>query len=162
MSRRNSGAPTANELTAYLHAQIPLARAMALQVRESLQGVTSIAAPLAPNQNPHRTMFGGSLATLGIICGWLSLHRLLQAERLDALLVVQKSECDFLRPADDAVTATTHHDEKTAAQFLTALRRHGRGRMSVATVIHCRDQQVLIHHGSYVAKTKTAPSQGAA
>lgn len=140
-------------MTAYLHAQLPLARAMALQVLDSPDGVTRIAAPLAPNQNPHHTMFGGSLATLGIISGWLSLYRLLLAEQVTAMLVVQKSECDFLSPAVDAVIATTRHDENTVMQFLTALRRHGRGRAQVTTEIHCNDQRVLIHHGSYVAKS---------
>jgi thioesterase domain-containing protein len=160
MTRRHSGTPSAEALTAYLHAQIPLARAMALQVQDGPPDVTRISAPLAPNQNPHRTMFGGSLATLGIICGWLSLHRLLQAEQLDALLVVQKSECDFLRPAADAVTATARHDENMAAPFLAALRRHGRGRASVTTEILCQNQQVLIHRGSYVARAETAPQTG--
>jgi thioesterase domain-containing protein len=142
---------TPDALTAYLHEQIPLTRAMDLRVLRSEAGLAEISAPLAPNRNPHHTVFGGSLATLGIVCGWLLLNQALAAEGLDAQLVVHNSDCEFIAPADDTFVATTTMPLEEWPRFLAMLRRRGRARITVVTEIRVRDQRVLEHRGSYVA-----------
>ncbi|MGH8462141.1 MAG: YiiD C-terminal domain-containing protein [Stenotrophobium sp.] len=148
---------TPERLTAELHEQIPLTRAMALRVLRSEIGVVEISAPLAPNRNPHHSVFGGSLATLGIVCGWLLLNRGLEAEGLDAQLVIQNSECEFIAPAGDTCTAVAEMPQQEWPRFLAMLRRRGRARITVSTEIRVRGRRVLEHRGSYVALGVASP-----
>ena len=90
---------TPEAFTEYLHREIPLTAAMSARVVRSEPGEVEICAPLAPNKNLHGTAFAGSLATLGLISGWVVLDRALHGAQVKAHLVAQKNECIFHAPA---------------------------------------------------------------
>ena len=139
-------------VTAYLHQQMPLTAAMGLRVTEAAAARTVVHAPLEPILNHQQTAFGGSIAALGITTGWVYLHVRLQALQIDARLIIQKSQVEYLWPASadlEAVCVAPQQEEWDA--FLTQLKKRGRARINRSAQIQCMGRIVAIHHGSYVA-----------
>ena len=116
---------SAAALEAYLHANIPLTRAMAVSaVSVHAQGVT-LSAPLDPNINVHGTAFGGSVSTLGVLAAWSVVHLRLEAEAVAAQLVIHRNETEFLAPI------TGRFEAEAWIEFRTMLDRRGKARLSV-------------------------------
>jgi thioesterase domain-containing protein len=139
-------------ITGYLHQQMPLTKAMGVQVIQANDEQALITAPLAPNLNHQQTAFGGSIAALGITAGWVYLHCRLEGLGIDARLIIQKSQVEYLHPADDEFEASCIAPPVLEwDDFIAALKKRGRSRISRAAQIQCRGRIVAIHHGSYVA-----------
>ncbi|HEY6097971.1 MAG TPA: YiiD C-terminal domain-containing protein, partial [Anaeromyxobacter sp.] len=86
------------EITAYLHAHIPITRSLgAAAVRHDGTSLT-LSAPLAPNLNHRGTAFGGSMSALALLAGWGVVHLALRDLGVETRLVVQRSAMDFLEP----------------------------------------------------------------
>lgn len=151
MSEPLAPPPGADALTRFLHEQIPLTAAMALRVLQADAQVLRVAAPLAPNRNPHGTVFGGSLATLAIVTGWTLLYRALAAEQLAASLVIQHYDCDYLLPADREFVAEARLPDDWP-QFVETLRTRRRARCDVAVQLSCDDRVVLTAKARYAAR----------
>ena len=143
---------TPDALTQFLHREIPLTAAMRLSVIRSEAGEIEIAAPLAPNVNLHGTAFAGSLATLGLVSGWLLLHRALEQAALPAQLVAQKNQCQFLAPAREELRGLARLPDADWLRFADALRHKGRARVEVLTEIRAGATLAVTHTGTYVAK----------
>jgi thioesterase domain-containing protein len=143
---------TPQALTEFLHAQIPLTAAMALRVTQADAQCLRVLAPLAPNRNPHGTVFGGSLATLGIVAGWTLLYRALAAERLFPALVIQHYDCDYLLPAEREFTAEARLPDDWP-RFVETLRTRQRARCDVTVRLSCDDRVVLTAQARYAARS---------
>jgi thioesterase domain-containing protein len=143
---------TPETFTQYLHREIPLTAAMNVRVLRSGAGEVEISAPLAPNRNLHGTAFAGSLATLGLISGWVVLDRALHDADLKAHLVAQKNECVFHAPATEELRAIARIPAEEWTRFLNALRSKGRARISVITEIKAGATLAVTHTGTYAAK----------
>ncbi len=143
---------TPHEFTDYLHRNIPLTAALGAQVRRIEPGLVEITAPLKPNLNHRNTAFGGSLATLGILSGWALLHLGLRAQSLQARIVIQKSDTDFVAPGQADLAAISQLDAVRWTKFLASLRRYKRARIAVDTEIHAGGARVVTHTGTYVAQ----------
>lgn len=143
---------TPEAFTEYLHREIPLTAAMSVRVIRSEQGEVEISAPLAPNKNLHGTAFAGSLATLGLISGWVVLDRALHGADVKAHLVAQKNECIFHAPAAQELRAVARIPTEEWNNFLNALHSKGRARISVITEIRAGTTLVVTHTGTYAAK----------
>ena len=137
--------------TEYLHRHIPLTAAMQLRVLHSGNGRIELAAPLAPNRSHRDTAFGGSLATLGIVTGWSLLQQGLRQEGVEARIVVQKSECEFLEPVADEFFSESHLPAAEWARFLATLRKRGRARITVHSILRSAGHEVVRHSGTFVA-----------
>lgn len=140
----------AAELTQYLHGQIPLAAAMQLQVTACDGERIRVQAPLAANRNPHGTVFGGSLATLGIVAGWTLLYEALQRAGMAASLVIQHFDADYRAPATAAFSAETCLPADWPV-FIANLRRRGRAKLTLDIVLSCDDRTVLNASAVYAA-----------
>ncbi|MGE5240286.1 MAG: YiiD C-terminal domain-containing protein, partial [Bacteroidota bacterium] len=68
------------ELERYLHEQIPLSKAMGVEVMEASGEKVELAAPFAPNINHLETVFGGSASAVAILAAWTLLHVRLELE----------------------------------------------------------------------------------
>lgn len=139
------------DLTRYLHEHIPMAAAMQLRVLVADGVQLHMAAPLAPNRNPHGTVFGGSLAALAIATGWTLLFDALAREAVDAALVVQQVDSRFLAPATGRVTAIARLPEDWL-QFLQTLRTRRRARLQLAIALSCDDLPVFSATATYAAR----------
>jgi thioesterase domain-containing protein len=142
-------------------ANIPLTRALGVEVVEVSEQRVRLAAPLAPNRNHRQTAFGGSVASLALLSGWGWLHARLAAVAPATGLVIQRQETDYLLPIDDAFEAVCSAPSEVAWQrFAQALAERGRGRLELACEIRCRGQLAATFRGLYVAtaRERTAPA----
>jgi thioesterase domain-containing protein len=153
-------APTADELAAFLARELPLSTALGVEIDalDAQARAVSLRAPLAPNRNPHGTAFGGSLATLALLAGWVLVHRALAAEEIAAQLVVQHTECDYLVPARGALQASAALDEDAWRRFTAALRDKGRARIEVAVTVESEGQQVVAFRARLAARSYDSAS----
>lgn len=141
----------ADELNRYLRAHIPLSAHMGMQVLLLEPGRVRVQLPLAPNLNPHGTVFGGALAALGLATGWMLLHAAFARAGVAVKLVGQKSECAFLAPAVNDCVAESELAETEFAGLLTRFREQGRARQKLTTVIRVGAIEVARHDGLYAA-----------
>ncbi|MEO0996768.1 MAG: YiiD C-terminal domain-containing protein [Pseudomonadota bacterium] len=124
------------ELAAYLHREIPLTRAMQVGVVRAGGSEVVLAAPLAPNVNHRRTVFGGSAASLATLACWGLLHTRLRQADIDARLVVQRSTMEYLAPiAGDFEAACRFADDDSWGRLLAAYERRGRARLSLRSTL---------------------------
>ena len=138
--------------TAYLHQQMPLTKAMGLTIVCASDELALVTAPLGPNLNHQQTAFGGSIATIGITAGWVYLHCRLKRENVNARLIIQKTQVEYLNPANsDFEARCTAPPQEEWDTFMATLRKRGRARMSRPAQIQCQGKITAIHHGSYVA-----------
>src|SRR5687767_8265798 len=100
------GIPSTADLQAYLHAHIPLSRAMDVAVIACSPDQVVLRAPLAPNINHRDTVFGGSLSTIAILSAWSLLHVRMSAFGLKARLVIQHNTMAYEAPALGEFTAS--------------------------------------------------------
>jgi len=141
--------------TRYLHDNIPLTAAMDVAVSFYDGRRVKLRAPFAPNINHRHTVFGGSIATIGILAGWFVLHERLAREKAGARLVIQKSTVDYLRPGVGEFSADCELDEEQVAPFLATLARHGKARLTLTANIEAAGTLIATHQGLYVALAGT-------
>jgi thioesterase domain-containing protein len=157
------------ELERYLHAQMPLARAMGVRVVHADGDRVRLAAPLAPNLNHRQTFFGGSASALATLAAWTLAHqRLLESEGLDVHLVIQRSSMEYLEPAAAEVEAECVAPPAADwERLLRTVRRRGKGRIELAVELRVgppgeaggRGAVVGAFRGTFVALTE-APGSG--
>jgi thioesterase domain-containing protein len=139
-------------VTAYLHEEMPITRAMGIEATGWDGTTVTLAAPLGPNQNHADTAFGGSIATLGILAGYCLLYVMFQERQLSTRILIQKSSTEYLRPIDDAMTASASTPPPEAvAEFLETMQRRRRARMEIPSKVMCRRMHAATHTGLFVA-----------
>lgn len=125
-------------LERYLHAHIPVSRAMRVAVVDVSDTRLVLSAPLAPNINHRETVFGGSLSALAILSAWSLVHTRLRALGLEARLVIQRNTVHYDQPIAGTFTATaTLPSPQTWDAFLRTLSRRGKARIALSSVLEC-------------------------
>lgn len=142
---------TLQDLNRYLHTQIPLSVHMGMEVVLLEPARLQVRLPLAPNVNPHGTVFGGALAALGLAAGWMLLHVALVRAGGTVQLVGKQGDCSFLAPATGTCIAEARCSDPDLAQWMSRLREQGRARQEVETIIRVGEIDVARHRGVYSA-----------
>lgn len=123
-------------LRAVWREELPITGALGIAVVSAPPGALVLEMPLAPNRNHKGTAFAGSLSALTTLAGWSLLWLALREAGEAAHVVIQDSTMRYLRPVhSDAFATATAPAAEAMAQLLTALRRHGRGRVTVEVVV---------------------------
>ena len=136
----------------YLHAHIPLSRAMAVAVQAATPVCVRLSAPLAPNINHRETVFGGSASAVAILAAWTLLYVRLESENIIARVVIQKNTMHYEVPITAAFIAEATIDPTEAwAKFIVTLQRRKRARIAVNVVLRCHDEKVGALEGDFVA-----------
>ena len=139
-------------IEAYLHEHIPITRPIGVKVVAFDGEIIRLAAPLQPNLNHRHTVFGGSIATLGILANWTLIHLKLETEDLHPRLVIQKSYVDYIEPIDNDFEAVAQIPDKAIwERFKKMLTQKGKARIAVRSEIQLNQRTVAIHEGAYVA-----------
>ncbi len=127
---------TLDELKTRLLADIPLARAMALDLAGWDGQRLVLTAPLSPNRNDKGCAFGGSLASLMTLAAWgASVLRL--GEQADgAEVYVQDSQIRYLAPVWQDIEIHAWADDAEPEAFPATFRDRGRARTHL--VAECR------------------------
>jgi thioesterase domain-containing protein len=140
-------------LEAFLHAKIPLTRAMGMLVAESNAHRLVLEAPLDKNVNHLGTAFGGSLHTLPILACYAAVWTLLREADLDGHVVVKRSAAHYRAPVTGMLRAVCVRPPATLVQaFITDLRRHKKARMDLtASVEGAAGKPAVEFSGTFVA-----------
>jgi len=140
------------ELEHYLHAHIPLSKAMEVSVLEVRPQSVTLSAPLAPNINNRDTVFGGSASAVAILAAWSLLHIRLVGEGIASRLVIQRNTMSYALPIDGTFTAVaTMPSAEDWAQFLRMFKRRGKARITVASELHYAGQVAGRLEGEFAA-----------
>ncbi|TAJ78018.1 MAG: thioesterase [Gallionellaceae bacterium] len=143
---------TPQALQDYLHAHIPLSKAMAVEVETASPQGVCLAAPLGPNINHRDTVFGGSASAVAILSAWALLHVSLLDAGIKARLVIQQNSMsyDLPMPGTFSAKAAAPAPEKWQ-RFLATLGKHKRARIGIRSILYCGEQKVGEFEGSFVA-----------
>lgn len=150
-------------LTAYLHREIPISRAMGIVVESIGQGKVLLSAPLEPNLNHKSTAFGGSLSAIAVLSGWALLHLRLEEAGLDAEPVIRRNETSYGAAAHGRFrAAATLADEEQWALFERTIKRGRMARIDVRAIVTTDAGQCAEFSGEFVAVPRplSSPSRG--
>ncbi len=162
-----------DDTTAFLHAQIPITRAMGVRVLEdeATPGRLTLTAPLEANHNHLHTAFGGSLSALCTLAGYVVLWLELDQARpsgpprltdsatpppSDVHVVVKESRISYLRPvtgaADGLIRVVGLPPEPPALEsFHARFAEKGRARVDIHCFVEEDGQRCVEFHGTFVA-----------
>ncbi len=142
-----------HDLTAFLHAQIPLTKAMGLRVAESNAQRLVLEAPLSSNVNHLGTAFGGSLHALPTLACYGALWMLLREAGVDGHVVVKRSNAIYRAPVKGTLRAVcVRPDAAACAGFMDDLRRHKKARMEMSAIVEGTDGKPAVEFsGTFVA-----------
>ena len=139
----------------FLHARIPLTRAMGLRVLANDNTGFSVAAPVALNSNHLDTAFGGSINAVAT----LAAYGLLWLELRDAAaeVVIRDSSIRFLRPIRETISAIcARPDPAEFAAFKVNLRAKGKARIALRVQVRENDALAAELQATFVALRKSA------
>ena len=151
----------AQALVSFIHAGIPLARAMALQLGSYDGEHLSLASPLEPNVNDKGCAFGGSLVSLMTLTGWGLVELALRQRGEDCDVYVGESTVRYLSPvwADFQARAQRAEDASWEVFFAT-LSARGRARIAVTAEIPGEgDKPAATLAAQFVAKRRVAAAE---
>lgn len=136
----------------YLHHHIPISAALGIQVTHATSEKVILQAPMAPNINHKKTVFGGSLHAVVTLACWSLLFTNLTEWPEPTEIVIQQSEIDYLLPVTKDFTAEANFPELTAWQKFTAiLARRGKAKIQLTASIYQDSQLAVAFKGSFVA-----------
>ena len=139
-------------IQAYLYEQIPLSRAIAVQVREVTNNLVILAAPLKPNINHRSTVFGGSASALAILSAWTLVNFRLNSEGIKTRLVIQKNTMSYDKPiTSDFEAICSLPDRQVWSRFTNILQKKQKSRITINSLLKCQGQPVGEFTGVFVA-----------
>jgi thioesterase domain-containing protein len=142
---------TLAEVEAYLRQHIPIAAAMGVSVEACGPHQVILTAPLAANVNHRATVFGGSASAVAILAAWTWLHFTLRDDGLSCRVVIQRNEMEYLLPIDGDFSATCEGlTGASHTKFKQTLRRYGKARAKLRTLLHLHGEIVARFSGDYV------------
>lgn len=144
---------TKNQLKITLAKQIPLSKAMGIQVMacDSIKGVR-FQLPLKPNRNHKNTAFGGTLVAAQALACWAYSMVILNRAICDAEVVVQVQQSEFLLPvAGDFQVVTEPISTEAIQKFLKTLERKSRARLRITARVIYGGRTASTYWGQYVA-----------
>ncbi|MFE8069585.1 YiiD C-terminal domain-containing protein [Marinobacteraceae bacterium S3BR75-40.1] len=140
-----------------LESEIPLSRALAVQVREASADEIRLVAPLEPNHNHQGTAFGGSLYSVAVLAAWSLAQCWLRSEGLRANVVIQSGDLDYLEPVSANFEAVARGpDREASVRLKRTLLRHGRGRIELQSDILCEGRCCARFSGRFVLLQATS------
>jgi len=151
----------AQDLVAFIHAGIPLARAMALELGSYDGDRLVLRCPLAPNVNDKGCAFGGSLTSLMTLAGWGVVELALRARGEDCDVYVGQSAVRYLEPVwGDFEAQALGAEGADWEAFFAALAARGRARIAV----HCHvpgenGKPAATLEAQFVAKRRSAAAE---
>ena len=156
MSTTDDATLRAQQLIRFIREEIPLARAMDLQLAGCDDDQLSLRVPLAPNVNDKGCAFGGSLVSLMTLSGWALVELALRRRGLDCDVFVAESSVRYLAP----LWRDFHSEARLAAgaewaTFFSTLDARGKARIGVDCVVPGEDGRPACSLGArFVAKRR--------
>jgi thioesterase domain-containing protein len=141
------------ELKNLLYEEIPLAKAMGVEINTSNASSTSVMAPLALNRNHLDTAFGGSLSSLLILSCYAWLFHRLSEEGYHSHVLIQEAHTDYLLPVkEDLIAVCKSPSEEDFEKFKESFRRKNVGRITLHAEISTSEGKCCTFRGLFVAQ----------
>lgn len=141
------------ELRDFLYREIPLSKAMGIEVLRSDSNQTEISAPLSLNRNHLDTAFGGSLNSLLILSCYAWLFHKLESEGQIVHVLIQAGHTDYLLPVNEDLKSICYGaDKESYEKFLTTFNRKNIGRIKLTAEIITREGKAATFSGEFVAQ----------
>ena len=140
----------AQQIQELLHGQIPITRAMGVEVEDYDGERLILSAPLEANVNHLGTAFGGSLHALAVLSGYGLLW--LELKDTECHIVIRKSTISYERPVRGeirAICVRPHSDvlEEVKRSFL----QKGKARIALSATIEDQGETAVRFEGIFVA-----------
>ncbi len=144
------------ELRDFLYQEIPMARALEVQVVGLTAQAVELRAPLAPSRNHLETAFGGSLGAVMILACYSWLFHRLACDGKVAHVLIQSAHTDYLRPVAGEIRARClAPDENQVQRMLEHFQRKGMARLTLtAQVIDAHETVLCQFTGDFVARNR--------
>lgn len=140
-----------DELQKVLHSEIPLTKAIGIEVVEYGDQGLILSAPLENNINHKSTAFGGSLYSVSVLSGWGLIYMLLREHGLSGHIVIYESSTRFLKPVTNDIVASCAFDStEQCEKLLRTYKRKGIVRTRLESHVICNPETSVIFEGSYV------------
>jgi thioesterase domain-containing protein len=134
-----------------LHEQVPLSRAMGLDVtRLDVDGI-ELTAPLQLNHNHAGTAFAGSLYAIAALAGWGYLRYRVAAAGLDAHLVLADGSIRYPRPYEGNLRCVLEADAGEVADALERVAGGRRARLDLTTHLPDPETPAAVFTGRFAA-----------
>lgn len=124
---------------------------MGLRVHHASRERVEIALPLAPNVNPHGTIFGGAQTAACLVGGWMLMFDAFARAGVSAQVVGKEARCEFLAPAAGDCLVVTTWEQADIDSLLARFAENGRARQPLLTVVRYGDVEVSRLQGLYTA-----------
>ncbi|MBE01887.1 thioesterase domain-containing protein [Marinobacter lutaoensis] len=143
-----------------IHDEIPLSRALGIEL-QSWDGRTLVlSAPLEPNRNHQGTGFGGSVYAAAVTAAWGLTELALSDLGLKGHVVVQSGTIDYLEPvASDFFVVCRLPGGEIPERFRKSLARHGKARLDLTAEVFCgtpspvpAGEPVAVFQGRFVVR----------
>lgn len=119
-----------------IHDEIPLSRAMGVQLYSWDGKALVVSAPLEPNQNHQGTGFGGSVYAVAVTAAWGLTELSLADLGLRGSVVVQNGTIDYVEPVTmDFYAVCRLPGDEIPERFRKSLARHGKGRLDLTAEV---------------------------
>ncbi|MGB8355903.1 MAG: YiiD C-terminal domain-containing protein [Chthoniobacteraceae bacterium] len=146
-----TGRDLLGETEQFLHQQIPLSRAMGVNVEGYDGKQLVLTAPLPLNHNHLGTAFGGSLSAIATLAGYALLW--LELDDRECHIVISKSSISFRRPVEGIIRAVCHRPGDAAlAGFKKKFALKGKAQIRLTVTIGEEGRTAVDFEGIYVAK----------
>lgn len=137
-----------------LHHEIPLTRAIGIEVEKASTDSVTLTAPLENNINHKSTAFGGSLYSVAVLAGWSMIFMRLDAAGIKAHIVIQESNIEYLHPIANDIRAKCSIDSEDRFQkFINIFKRKGVARIMLQSIIEDDQGVAVSFEGRYVIHT---------
>jgi thioesterase domain-containing protein len=141
-----------SELQRYLYANIPLSKAIGIEVVEIAAGGITLSAPLGPNVNHAGTVFAGSASAVALLSSWALLFIGLKNEGIAGRGVVQKNSMTYDLPITGMFSAfAAAPDSAVWQKFIDTLKKKKRARIRLESMLYCDGANVGKMEGEFVA-----------
>lgn len=143
------------ELMEWIKDNIPLLKSMEVSFDQFQQGELIISCPLEPNINDKGTAFGGSIAALATICGWLYTTLYARTHIEDCAAVIADSQMTYQAPGTGRISARCK--STVPEKFFARLndQRNAKLELTVELFSQVEEQEspvkIATYHGIYVA-----------
>jgi thioesterase domain-containing protein len=125
---------------------------MGVEVVEATLNEVRLSAPLSPNINHMKTVFGGSASGLAMLSAWALLHIRLGNENIESTIVIHRSHMTFEHPIVGTFTSATRcNDDPAWEQFVTMLKEKGRAGIQLCSTLTCGGSEFGRLEGNFVS-----------
>ncbi len=144
--------PLLLKLGEILKQEMPLSRAMQVEMVSWDGTRLAMKMPLEPNRNHQYSAFAGSLNALCTVVGWGTLFMLLQQKGLAGNIVIRRGAIRYLRPvrSQEIIATGLPVDADKLAFFYELLLSKGKSKLDVNVEIADDQGPYVSFKGSYV------------